>query len=98
MKKLVELVEVIENNDKCVLLKILCDKLELMKIGCFNGNEEYIRLTKGKDHTCTIWYKNGNSFSWEWGYSGNTLVSESLNQARRLIVECITSDLKIAIE
>ena len=98
MKRLVELVDVVEDNEKCVLLKTNCESIELMLLGCFLGNEDYIRLTKGKDHTCTIWYKNGNSFSWDWGYSGNTRVSERLNRVRYVVVECIKKDLKIDIE
>ena len=53
--KLCYLVDIIENNENCVILKVKDDKkLELIKLGYFDGNEEMIRLTKGKDHTCKI--------------------------------------------
>lgn len=61
--KLCYLVDIIENNENCVILKVKDNKnLELIKLGYFDGNEEMMRLTKGKDHTCTIFKKIKNHF------------------------------------
>lgn len=97
--KLCYLVDIIENNEDCVILKVKDNKaLDLIKLGCFNGDEKLIRLTKGKDHTCTIFGANAEPFSWEWGMSGYTLVTDRVSNMRKLIEECITEDFDIYID
>lgn len=96
--KLCYLVDIIENNEECVILKVKDNKkLDLIKLGCFDGNEELIRLTKGENHTCTIFRTNDEPFSWYWGRSGYTLVSNSVSAMGKLIEECITEDFDIYI-
>ena len=96
--KLCYLVDIVENNENCVLLQVKDNKkLDLIKLGCFDGNEELMRLTKGEDHTCTIFRTNGESFSWYWGRSGYTLVSNNFSTLGKLIEECITEDFDIYI-
>ena len=96
--KLCYLVDIIENNEECVILKVKSNKkLDLIKLGCFDGNEELIRLTKGEDHTCTIFRTNDKPFSWHWGRSGYTLVSDNVSTMGKLIEACITEDFDIYI-
>lgn len=95
MSKLVDSVKVVENNEDCVILEVIGKPIDMIKLGCFNGDETMIRLTKGDKHTCTVWTKNGNHYSWHWGLSGHSLVSDQMNKQRKLIVECITKDLRI---
>ena len=96
--KLCNLVDIIENNIDCVLLKIKDNKqVDLLKLGYFNGNEEYIRLTKGNNHTCTIVEKNGDTYNWYWGEDGFTLVSDSTQKRGKLIESCIVDDFNIYI-
>lgn len=96
--KLCYLVDIIENNEECVILQVKENKkIDLIKLGCFDGNEELMRLTKGKNHTCTIFKTNDKPFSWEWGESGYTLVSEKTTTMGKLIEECITEDFDIYI-
>ena len=96
--KLCELVEILENNEECVVLKVKDNKrLNLIKLGCFDGNEELLRLTKGKNHTCTVFSKNGDSDSWYWGEGGYTLVSKNTEKKGNLIQKCITEDFDIYI-
>ena len=91
-----DLVTVTTNNDVCVILEIKPNSFkELIKLGCFNGKETIIRLTKSDAHTCTIWEEGGKSYSWNWGIGGHTLVSEGMNMKRRLIVDCIVNGFKI---
>ena len=67
MKKLCDLVEIEENNENCVILKIKENaKLDLIKLGCFEGNETMIRITKGADNRFTI-FTNESSYSWYYG-------------------------------
>lgn len=96
--KLCNLVEIEENNEECVILKVKDNvALDLIKLGYFDGNEEYIRLTKGKDHNCTIFKKDGTHTDWYWGSSGYTLVSDKTSKKGKLIEECITEDFDIYI-
>lgn len=96
--KLCYLVDIVENNENCVILQVKDNKrLELIKLGCFDGNEELMRLTKGKNHTCTVFPKSGNPFSWKWGEGGYTLVSDRLSTMGKLIEACITEDFDIYI-
>lgn len=98
MNKLCNLVTILDNNENCVNLKVKPNKREeLIRLGYFNGNEDIIRLTKGKNHTCTIIYKDLTTKSWDWGSSGYTLVSNETSKAGRLIEECITEDFDIYI-
>ena len=98
-KKLSRMVTIIENNEKCVILKVKKNQFaNLIGLGCFNGDETMFRLTKGSDHTCTVWHgENNNSYSWEWGISGYTLVSDSIKARGHLIAKCISDDLGIYI-
>ena len=96
--KLCNLVDIIENNESCIVLKVKDNKsLDLIKLGCFNGNEELMRLTKGENHTCTIFSSNSEPFSWSWGKRGYTLVSDNISTMGKLIEECITEDFDIYI-
>lgn len=98
MKKLVDMVKISENNRECVVLEVTGSMMDLIKLGCFNGDEKYIRLTKGGNHTCTIWTSDGKHYSWWWGIGGCTIVSEQTSKKGRLIKECIMEDLEICIE
>ena len=54
--KLSNCVEVAVNNAECVVLKVKKGKeFDLITLGCFDGNETMFRLTKGDNHTCTVW-------------------------------------------
>ena len=84
------MVTLIRNNDNCVVLKVKNgQEINLICLGCFNGDESMFRITKGEDVTCTVFRKNGHSFSWHWGKSGYTLVSDKTFRMGRLIQDCI---------
>lgn len=97
MKKLSELVTIRTNNEDCVVLQVKENmRYNLIDLGCFDGNEEIIRLTKGRNHTATVFTKD-NSFSWNWGEGGYTLVSDKTSKCGKLIQECIEEDFGIYI-
>lgn len=76
-------------------MKVKEDKFfELISLGCFNGDENYLRLTKGDTHTCTV-FSDSKTFSWEWGKAGYTAVSNNVNKKGRMIQECIEKDFRI---
>lgn len=100
MNKLKDFVTVSVNNDECVILKVKPRKrLDLISLGCFNGDETMFRLTKGSQHTCTVWHGVDNlHYSWDWGFGGYTLVTESMSKRGHLIQSCIQDDFKIKME
>lgn len=101
MTKLYDLVEVMENNEACVILKVKPAKdlfIKLICLGCFEGDEMMFRLTKGKNHTCTVFRREGKPYSWEWGMSGHTLVCKAMQERGRMIERCIRDDFGIPIE
>ena len=94
-KSLVDLVEIYENNENCVVMKVKeGTEMDLICLGCFDGTEKMFRLTKGADNTCTVWNAKG-SYSWSWGSSGTTLVSDSMRMQGRMIEDCIVKDFEI---
>ena len=96
--KLFDCVELVQNNYECVILKVKEGKeFDLICLGCFNGDETMFRLTKGGNHTCTVWKKDGKSFSWDWGDGGYTLVSDKTKKTGDLIQNCIEQDFDIYI-
>lgn len=99
MPKLYDCVEIIENNNEHVILKVKKNKkFELTCLSCcFDGSEVMIQLTKGNNHICTIYREKGPPVSWKWGQEGYSLVSNTLTTCRYLIVNCITRDFKINI-
>lgn len=93
MSKLVDCVDVIVNNEECVILKIKDGKkIDLISMGYFNGDETMIRMTKDDDcNTYTIWKNDGTSFSW----NNRTIKSEGLGKKQNKIAYCIQHDLGI---
>lgn len=90
MKTLKDLVTLVTNTEDCVVLKVKEGvAMNLICLGCFDGDETMFRLTKGPNITCTVWSKSGHSFSWFWGDRGYTLVSDKVDKMGKLIQECI---------
>ena len=96
MARLCDLVEVVENNMECVVLKVKEGvQTELVGLGCFDGDETMFRLTKGGSHSCTVFRDGKRAVSWEWGNSGYTLVCDSLYQCGNMVRSCISDDFGI---
>lgn len=98
MAKLCDLVEILENNMECVVLKVKDGaRMKLIFMGYFNGDETMLRLTKGDDHTCTVFCEGRVPFSWHWGKSGCTPVSDSTQKYGHMVESCIRDDFGIYI-
>lgn len=94
MKKLCDLVDIRANNEECVVLTVKKNvELDLIELGCFNGDEEILRITKGDNHTITVFTKDGINYSWNC----RTLVVQSMSKRRKLIQECVEEDFGIYI-
>lgn len=100
MKKLKDLVTVGVNKEDCVILNVNSGAtLDLISLGCFNGDEIMFRLTKGNQHVCTVWYgEEFKHYSWEWGDMGYTLVSDAMKRRGNLIQSCVEDDFHINME
>lgn len=96
--KLVDVIEIVENNNDYILLEVIGDKKQCILTGVLNGNEEYIRVSKGKNHILTIYFKDGrNFFSYSFGEGGYTLISDNEERRKRAIVNCIKRELETSI-
>lgn len=99
MKELKEFCSCIINNEECAVIKIDDGhRLDLIALGCFTGDEEMYRITKGGHHTITEFRTNGTSYSWEFGSKGTTMVSDCMNQKRCKVMDCLELDLGIAMD
>lgn len=96
--RLCDMVEVVANNSECVVLKVKDrQELNLICLGCFEGNETMLRLTKGGTQTCTVFTNKGTSYSWSWGFGGTTLVTDKMHKKGRMIQTCIENDFDINV-
>ena len=99
MKKLQDLVELISNTEDAVVLKVKEGvKVDLICLGCFNGDEDIIRLTKGETVTCTIWTTKGTHYYWQWGPDGTTLVTDQLSKKGHMILDTIQGAFDILVK
>ena len=98
MKKLFELVTIVSNTEDAVVLRVKPNcRMDLICLGCFNGDEDILRLTKGRSMTCTVWTTAGNHYDWSWGEGGYTLVSENMTKKGHMIKECIEDGFDILV-
>ena len=84
--KLCDMVTLKIDNAECVVLKVKDgQEMNLLGLGCFNGNEKILRLTKGKTVTCTVICDDGHRYSWHWGADGYTLVTDAARRKGQMI-------------
>lgn len=94
--KLCDMVTLEINNAECVVLKVKDgQEMNLLGLGCFNGDEKILRLTKGRNVTCTVIRDDGRRYSWDWGIDGYTLVTDAQRRKGQMIQECIERDYGI---
>lgn len=99
MKRLCELVDLAINNENCVVFEVK-DKarIDLIALGCFRGDEEMIRMTKGRTPEISIWYKNGSTYSYHFGEGSITLLSDNMQKQRGMVRECVLLDFGIVCD
>lgn len=99
MKRLCELVDIAVNNEACVVFTPKKDtRMDFISLGCFNGNEEMIRMTKGRTPEITVFYKDGSNFSYHFGEGSTTVISGSYPRQREMIRECAILDFGIVCD
>lgn len=92
MIRLKDCVEIVTapTNDNCVILKVKENaEMDMISIGCFDGNEVMFRMTRDDDcNDYTIWHKNGNTCTW----NDRTLISNNLKSITKELKRCIVKD------
>lgn len=96
---LAELVKVKVNNNVCVILEVQPDtKMDMIATGYLDGTETMFRLTKGADITCTVFKDtNDKPYSWSWGFSGYTLVSNATDVLGKALQCCVEEHFHIPL-
>lgn len=99
MNKLSKIVEILNNDEDTVILKVKDNKkIELLSVGCFNGNEDMIIISKHTNFhdglAFRLVYKDGTTFS----FTDNTLVSENIKAMKKNIIQSVVFDFGIPVE
>ena len=99
MKRLCELVDIAVNNEACVVFKPKKDtRMDLIALGCFRGDEEIIRMTKGRTPEITVFYQDGKSFSYHFGEGSTTVISDNMQKQREMVRACAILDFGIVCD
>ena len=89
-----EMMVIVENNSECVLLGFKPNITRMDKIlsGIFTGDEDFIRVTYGRDHEMTVYKIDGKHWGISWGYHGFTLISESTRKMKNTILDFLEAN------
>ena len=99
MKKLCELVDIAVNNENCVVFKVKDNtRMDMITLGCFKGDEDMIRMTKGRTPEITIFNKDGSNYSYHFGEGSTTLISDNMMKQRTMIRECAILDFGLVCD
>ena len=82
-----ELVSV--DNEKVVIKINAKDPLTVAMNPEFSSNMAYITITRGENHIMTIVREDGTTWSFHWGCSSSTLISDSVATMRNKVVDFI---------
>lgn len=85
------------DEDKIIIEVIADSPLKVAMFPFVSSEYNYITVTRGRNHTLTVIYKNGKTFSFNFGDSGYTLISDSLKELKKHVLKFI-SDNGILIE
>jgi hypothetical protein len=96
MSNVLKLVEV---TNELVIVEVNPDLTPLEKARApWAPNARYVSVTRGKDHTMTFIKEDSSSWSIVWGYSGSTMISDSLRETRNRVVNFIEQECGIPLE
>lgn len=84
LSKVMKIVD--RNSDRVVIEVSSDDPLTTAMYPFIPGNTAYITVTLGENHVLTVIKKDNSTFSFYWGIGGYTLISESLEQLRKEVV------------
>lgn len=99
MNNLSKIVDILNNDENTVILKIKDNKqIELLSIGCFDGNEDMIVISKytkiHKGLRFRIVHKDGTS----WTFDNEYIVSSNVKAVYRNIIQTVVFDFGIPVD
>jgi len=90
MENVLELQEVTSEQ---VIIKVNAnDPLTVAKNPWVSSDEAYYTITRGREHIFTVIKKDGKTWSFHWGYSGYTLIAESVEQKKSKVLQFIRNN------
>ena len=98
MYDLSNVLETKEVSSNQVIIKVNAkDPLTVAKYPFLDSEMAYITVTRGNEHVFTVIKENGKTWSFHFGKSGHTLISESTEILKRNVMQFI-KDNDIAID
>jgi hypothetical protein len=79
-----------EIDDEQVIIKVNAkDSLTVARYPFLSSDYDYITVTRGGNHILTVIKSDGKTFSFHWGTSGYTLISEDFELLRKQVCQFI---------
>lgn len=83
---------IMQNTPEAVVLENMAKtSLDIARFPYISSNIDYINITKGANHICTIVNSDASTFSFSWGQNGYTQISHSLRLLKTKAYEFIQS-------
>jgi hypothetical protein len=81
---------IVKDTEDLIVLGIKdLDPLGIAMHPYLSSDYRYISVTKGHDHTLSVIRKDGTKFSFSWGFSGFTLISQALKNLQSAVIAFI---------
>lgn len=78
----------VENTDEMVILKNEVKRpIDIAKNPWLSSDDEYVTITKGRDHVLTLVKTNGKTVSISFGGRGHTLISDNFRRLKEKAIE-----------
>lgn len=85
--KMKDYLKIVENNNDSVVIKVKeLTNLQIAQKPCFDSSMDYITITRGSKQVLTVINKKGGTFSFHWGIGGYTLISDNLQELKRVVL------------
>lgn len=92
MYNLSKVFKIEEVTNKQVIVNVSAkDPLTVARYPFLNSKMKYITVTRGDNHICTVIKEDGTTWSWEFGSRGHTLISDSVFELQKNLLEFIRS-------
>lgn len=86
-------IEITQNDNELVILKVKdLTNLQIAQKPYFNSGMDYITITRGGKQVLTVVNKDGKTFSCQWGDGGYTLISENLEELKRVVLRFLEAN------
>lgn len=91
--------EVVEKDSHQVILKVLPrSPLGVARQPYIRAEWDFITVTRGEEHILTVLRKDGVAFDFHWGRSSYTLISESLKQLQKAVIDFLENEKYILLD